>query len=568
MGVKFTKRIGIGAILLIQITGFARDAYAESAISMTTYYRVASQDDAGTDVSGFLLQSFSGAPFYNMYVDDQSSSPVTTNALLATGAGILITDGGGASTDSNLTSVVIGSGDDNSITVDGLTTTVLGGLTTDTLSSSGDVSVGGNLDMTNGSISNVTTIGTSGDVSVGGNLDMTSGTISNVTTISSTAVSSGTVTTTGNVIVGGNLDMDGGTISNAASVSTTAVTTGTMTTTGNATVGGNLDMDGGAISNVTTIGTSGDVSVGGNLDMTNGTINNLASVSTTAVTTGTMTTTGNATVGGNLDMDGGAISNATSIAGAAVSIESSVGSNVVLVREDRVATIAGDAVTYGTAVTGGLYVDGDLGVNGHIYSLDPAGSSGMTSGDNGLTVNGGSDTVTLVADSDASTSNGRSGLTMQTTAAALTVNTAAGEAHGISIDQTKTVLSGGQHSTSLTLNDDGATFENTSTGGPARVSGVADGKYPTDAVNYRQLSAVASKAYAGIASVSALAAIPPVAAGKTFAVGAGTGCYQGENALAIGARAATGREKEIGLSLGVASSREEITANAGISYSW
>jgi hypothetical protein len=54
---------------------------------------------------------------------------------------------------------------------------------TATIATTGDVSIGGNLDLTSGSISNVTTLSTSGNVSIGGALDMTSGAISNATTV-------------------------------------------------------------------------------------------------------------------------------------------------------------------------------------------------------------------------------------------------------------------------------------------------------------------------------------------------------------------------------------------------
>lgn len=85
----------------------------------------------------------------------------------------------------------------------------------------------------------------------------------------------------------------------------------------------------------------------------------------------------------------------------------------------------------------------------------------------------------------------------------------------------------------MTLNNYGATFANTTTDGPARVTGVADGSSDYDAVNYRQLQ----KSYQGIPFVSALSAIPPTLPAKRFSVGAGYGYFESESSLAIGMKA-------------------------------
>ena len=136
--------------------------------------------------------------------------------------------------------------------------------------------------------------------------------------------------------------------------------------------------------------------------------------------------------------------------------------------------------------------------------------------------------------------------------------------HGLTINTDSTVLSGGTHSTSMTLNDWGATFSNN--GSPARVTGVADGVNQYDAVNFGQLQ----KSYIGIASVSALAAIPGTIPGKNFAIGAGYGYFENESALAIGLKASILNclSVQAGVGFGVGQANSDYSANAGISFSF
>ena len=136
--------------------------------------------------------------------------------------------------------------------------------------------------------------------------------------------------------------------------------------------------------------------------------------------------------------------------------------------------------------------------------------------------------------------------------------------HGLTINTDSTVLSGGTHSTSLTLNDWGATFSNN--GNPARVTGVADGVNQYDAVNFGQLQ----KSYIGIASVSALAAIPNTMPGKRFAIGAGYGYFENESALALGLKASVLDciSVQAGVGFGVGQANSDYSANAGISFSF
>ncbi|MEI8345422.1 MAG: YadA C-terminal domain-containing protein, partial [Candidatus Omnitrophota bacterium] len=207
-------------------------------------------------------------------------------------------------------------------------------------------------------------------------------------------------------------------------------------------------------------------------------------------------------------------------------------------------------------------IDGSLGVNGNIYTLNPTANASVAVANNGLDINGTTNTVSLQADADGLTTNAYTRLNLQPTSASLLVNTDSGIAHGIVVDQTHTVLSGGTNSTSMTLDDSGATFRNDQTGGPAKVTGVADGTSDYDAVNYRQLG----KAYSGIAAASALAGIPPITPGKKFAIGGGYGYFEGQSALALGAKYAV--NENVTLSGGWGYSSDNNAANAGVGYSW
>lgn len=83
----------------------------------------------------------------------------------------------------------------------------------------------------------------------------------------------------------------------------------------------------------------------------------------------------------------------------------------------------------------------------------------------------------------------------------------------------------------------------------------------------RRIDQVEERAYAGIASVAALAAIPAPAHGKRFSVGAGLGNYSSESAVAVGFRAAITESTSVtaGVSRNTAS---KTAANLGVGYSW
>ncbi|KVD06957.1 hypothetical protein WI80_19545 [Burkholderia ubonensis] len=110
-------------------------------------------------------------------------------------------------------------------------------------------------------------------------------------------------------------------------------------------------------------------------------------------------------------------------------------------------------------------------------------------------------------------------------------------------------------------------------GSERRITNVAPGVNPTDAVNVSQLGAVqqdvnnvARKAYAGIAAATALTMIPEVDAGKTLAVGIGGASYQGYSAVAFGFTARL--SENLKLKGGVSGSSAGYTYGAGIGYQW
>jgi hypothetical protein len=285
--------------------------------------------------------------------------------------------------------------------------------------------------------------------------------------------------------------------------------------------------------------------------------------------------TNNATVGGALGVTG-----ATTLGGATTvnntltvdSNGSASGGNTLAVNGAGVSMASGaNSLTVdaagGTTIMGNASINGNLVVSGTITGTNSSAVSGIVIANNGINVDGPTNTVTIVADNNGTVSDGRGILSVNTTEASLTVvNGSTGVAHGLVVGQNSTVLTGGTASTSLTLDDNGASFANTATGGPVRVTGVADGKGPTDAVNVSQLESLAKKAYSGIASVAALAGIPDPIEGKNVSFGVGYGHYSGEQAVAFGARANIA--KLVRVTAGMGFSRGKTAASTGIGISW
>jgi hypothetical protein len=169
------------------------------------------------------------------------------------------------------------------------------------------------------------------------------------------------------------------------------------------------------------------------------------------------------------------------------------------------------------------------------------GSARMIADENGkIVVNDGTDTTTG-------------------TTASMYVTNSAGNVHGLVVQETKTTLSGGTNSASMTLDDRGATFSNPVDGSPIQVHGVADGTAPFDAVNVRQL-------YSGLAAVLASTPDIALAPGRT-GMAVGMGGYGGYNAIGLG----FGHMYENGVTLKVSASKaqhSELAYRASASWNW
>jgi hypothetical protein len=217
-----------------------------------------------------------------------------------------------------------------------------------------------------------------------------------------------------------------------------------------------------------------------------------------------------------------------------------------------------------TLINGNTYINGTL-----VYTSNTSATTTVTSGSS-ILVNAYQATngqMTIVNDGGTGAivdSNGKitNGIVNQSTAS-LTLTNGIGNTHGIVVTEEKTVISGGTTSTTMTLADNGATFADAETGHEVQVHGVDDGTADTDAVNVRQMSQ-------GVSMAAALAALPQVEPGKTFAIAAGTGFYKNEVALAMGVSARFMKNYVVkgGVSMAPTADHVRPTGNIGIAYSW
>lgn len=112
----------------------------------------------------------------------------------------------------------------------------------------------------------------------------------------------------------------------------------------------------------------------------------------------------------------------------------------------------------------------------------------------------------------------------------VTLNNGYGNTSGLVVTERQASISGGTATTSattLTMNDNGATFSRAATGAPVTVTGVADGRNDFDAINVRQFAGA-------IAAVAAQANVPALAAGQDKTVGLGVASFMGKTGLALG----------------------------------
>ncbi len=430
-----------------------------------------------------------------------------------------------------------------------------------TIDASGTITGGtitdGTASLNGGALTGATTINASGTITGGtitdGTANLTGGVWNGVTSINGAST-----VTPGDYIVGNDLSVVGGTTLNTGGAAGTQFTVaagtgdtaigGALDVTGATTLTGLLTANGGAsINGVTNInGTTiaagtGNTAVAGTLGVAGNTaLGGTLGVTGTTTLTGALTANGGETINnGSTIWSGAGIGNQMTVDAASARFVSADGTQSVEVNDGGV--FAGNAI-------GGLLVDNtgniDLSNANAGLTVNNAGGIGLGNANAGLSIN------------DAGT------------VAVLSVDAVGGAPHGLYIDQTQTVLSGGTNSTTLTLNNAGATFQNTVTGGPAGVHGVADGIAPFDAVNVRQLDGLETRMSSGIASVAALAAIPGPVGCKNYSAGLGYGNYNGESAVAVGLKANL-PQSNISLAIGAGfSSSSSATANAGIAFSF
>jgi len=177
---------------------------------------------------------------------------------------------------------------------------------------------------------------------------------------------------------------------------------------------------------------------------------------------------------------------------------------------------------------------------------------------NGLTNTGALTTTTLSATSDASVGG----------ALAVTGNTTLGGTLAVTgLTATNGLANTGAFSTT-TLSTTG----DASIGGDldmtnGQIRNLAAGTRAGDAINYGQLQNAIKKVAAGLASVSAMANIPNVTEGKTFAMGVGLGHHDGESAFAVGASYRVNKATVVRGSVAGGTTGKP-TVGAGVSYSW
>ena len=390
------------------------------------------------------------------------------------------------------------------------------------------------------------------------------------TTITGNTSITGTLSATGNTTVGGTLSATGNTtLGGSLSVANDASVDGALNTTGNTSVGGALSVTGtSTLSGATAVNNTLSVNSGaGATELSVGT-NSVSVLGATNVnTSGAQATTIGAN-GNTTSLNSNAINVGTGAYNTAVTLGSNRSGTVVnasggdsnlQIRDGSASLTSGNAgyqshssvqtvggqggyaLQNGNAasqaivqgaqvqniVTGNTLVDGDMYINGTlVYSSNTSATTNVV--DSAKNTSGAMTIVNTGEQGAVLDANGKIGFgTAKGSTASLTVTNEAGNTHGIVVNESQTTMSGGTRSSSLTLDDRGATFSNSATGAPVKVTGVADGRDDFDAVNVRQYANA-------IAGVVAAANVPGLQAGKNSSIGVGMGYFMGKTALALG----------------------------------
>jgi hypothetical protein len=343
------------------------------------------------------------------------------------------------------------------------------------------------------------------------------------------------------VIVPGALSANGGVATTTLSTSG-AATLNSAAITNNATVGGTL-----AVTGATTL--SSRLDVAGNVTV--GTTDAPSDLTVTGATTlNGLTVTGVTTLTGALTVSGGL--SATSV--------DSVNSTLGFVQNaDGGVNLATGATLGGTvnsaivmSSTGAAQLAGDFVIRSNIVEFDP--DTGISTFRNGgsLTVTG-TTTLSGLLTSNGITNSGNISTTTLSTSGVATLNSAV---------ITNNASVGGNLSVAGDASV-GGTLDMTN----GQIKNVANGTASGDAVNFGQLQDTRKKLEAGIASTAAMANIPLVDPGKTFALGVGMGSHGGQGAFAVGGSYRFNATTVIRGSI-AGGSTGKATAGVGVGISW
>ncbi|MBU9225071.1 YadA-like family protein [Burkholderia multivorans] len=271
------------------------------------------------------------------------------------------------------------------------------------------------------------------------------------------------------------------------------------------------------------------------------------------------------------NLDGRVTQNTNAISGMQSKIDNVTGQVANAVQYDSAAhdkvtlgdATKGDGVKVSNVANGELSATSRDAVNGsqlfatnsRLDSLNNAMKAAATSGSSGVSVNTDGDAAKATGTSSVAIGGGSQATGSNTTAigegASATGNGAVALGQGSVADEANTVSVGSQ-------------------GNERRITNVAAGQGPTDAVNMAQfrqgLGDVARSAYSGIAAATALTMIPDVDPGKTIAVGIGTANFKGYQAGAIGASARITENLKVKVGAGL--SAAGTTVGGGMSYQW
>jgi hypothetical protein len=300
------------------------------------------------------------------------------------------------------------------------------------------------------------------------------------------------------------------------------------------------------------ITTTGNLVVGGKT--TTAGISNTGALSTTTLTvTGATVTNGLTNFGalgtGSLAVSGNAVVNGTLAAGKTSTVgltNTGAMSTNTLTVTDTNGLVTNGQVNFGNSqtttlgVTGTATIGGNATVGGSLGVTGPTTLNGATQINNTLGVTGAT-TIGSTA--------GTGGNTVTVDSGGIVLSTPGVGANSVVVNSSGTSLTGG--GANMTLANGKATFSGANAS-PLTVTGIANGSNQFDAVNFGQFQQLEKDMSRGISGATAVANIPQVDQGKSFALGIGVGGFNGETAFAVGGSARIAKDGVIKASVGFA----------------